>query len=236
MTQYLLWQPWITIKRDVASTPVNQQAAHYLDLVGSEEVLIRLETKILDYSALISIETSSTFSGPWSSLYVEGTPASEKVLLLSTDPNADYKLQRYVRWSVTSDSATWSATFQISVKCKELRQATFRERCIPQPLPDTGRGVSQQKSRSGPPFPYREGGWGVRSGGRAYDQGQEWKSCLSIPRFPRVPIQLFIFRKRCHSRVRGPMRRLSAQSARLSIPLRLPRLQLMQWSGLYVGA
>jgi hypothetical protein len=41
----------------------------------------------------------------------------------------------------------------------------------PQPLPDTGRGVSQQKSRSGSPFPYREGGWGVRSGGRAYDQG-----------------------------------------------------------------
>jgi Cdc6-like AAA superfamily ATPase len=43
----------------------------------------------------------------------------------------------------------------------------------PQPLPDTGRGVSQQKSRSGSPFPYREGGWGVRSGGRAYDQGRE---------------------------------------------------------------
>lgn len=127
MSKDILWQPWITLKGASAAT-VNQPVAYYLDLSGLREAQIRLEIrKLSSFTTIyVKLETSSTISGPWNELFTTATPTPETVLSLSTDPNADYILQRYVRWSIVSESSDWIATFQISVKTKDLRGAHYR--------------------------------------------------------------------------------------------------------------
>jgi hypothetical protein len=125
MTRDFLWQPMFTMK-GVTSQSVVQPANEWLDTRGAQEVAVRCE--VLNISSPVptfQLQTGPSADGPWTNAYT--TQTTEKVtVVLSNDPNATYKIERYVRWRIEAPATRWSTTFQITA-CGQSTRSTVKE-------------------------------------------------------------------------------------------------------------
>jgi hypothetical protein len=82
-----------------------------VDTEGSETV--RLHSIIPALSACtLKIQTAVTPDGPWRTL-IEKTAAGETFDELECDPDATYRLDRYIRWELLTTAAAWTACFSL---------------------------------------------------------------------------------------------------------------------------
>ncbi len=127
MTQEQLWQPWLTLKGAAdANIKLIQPANEWLKLTGIDEVRIKIDLQYyVANSFTFYLESGPEISGPWTTLVsYHGGSATKIDLVLSTEPKASTKVQRYVRWALDATGASgivWEATFQLTSKCTRSR-------------------------------------------------------------------------------------------------------------------
>lgn len=125
MSADYLYQPWMTLKGVTsASLKVVQPIHRWLDFESEDVVVLRSDVKEMTTNVTLAIETGPSIAGPWTALTsFAGGSATKTSLVVTTDPDADSQLQRYVRWSVDPSAVgdLWTTTFQLSCRCRRPR-------------------------------------------------------------------------------------------------------------------
>lgn len=121
-----LYQSWITLKGATgASLTVIQPTHQWLDIGEEDSAVLRAEIREITSGLTLAIQTGPCVSGPWTELAgYNSNSATKSSLVVSTDPDADNLLQRYVRWSIDPSgvgAGAWTATFQLSTRCGQPR-------------------------------------------------------------------------------------------------------------------
>jgi hypothetical protein len=131
------------------------------DTHGSETVRIRTIIPGLA-NCTLHIETALTVDGPWRTL-VSKTSVGETFDELECDPNATYRLDRYLRWRiVTTASSVWKVCFtQLGMfePTGSGSQSVIRGGSVPGGVASSFGGSSETKSLvSGDTWTRQEGG------------------------------------------------------------------------------
>ena len=112
-------QDWITVRG--ANNTVTQSESEWLDLTQYEDVGFWIDVREVTGTVTLNIQTSPTKDESFfaaANIYQNAalaasatpiTPSTTKVLMSS----ATIPIARYVRWSLTSSTATFDATFRI---------------------------------------------------------------------------------------------------------------------------
>ena len=116
----VVWSRWQTIVGEATSSyRFIQGSRDWLDLLSESQVEVR--TDILAVTGWVGaggatflIETATSIEGPWDPVLAY-TQATQQSVVLSTEPNIQNELQRYLRWSVDAPSNPWAITFKIAV-------------------------------------------------------------------------------------------------------------------------
>jgi len=92
-----------TVSRSAAGTVVQAHAA-YLDLADASSVGVRVEVFDIDATATLSLQTATSLEAPFVTLK-SWTAAADETIQLRRHYTAQYKLQRWLRWVVTTTGA-----------------------------------------------------------------------------------------------------------------------------------
>jgi hypothetical protein len=112
--------------KGVQGQSVVQPANEWLETKGAKDVAIRCEVLNMTGGATLQLQTGPSADGPWTpATYI--TLTGKITVVLSTEPNSDYKVERYVRWAIDAPlSQSWSTTFQITT-CGQATRPPMRE-------------------------------------------------------------------------------------------------------------
>ena len=112
MFQETTLQDWLTLSGPDTSDTVTQDYDLWTDTEGYDAS--KLHTILTQGTNVsLAIETAVSPEGPWTSLYTI-TTASDTYDEVECDTNAQYRLDRYLRWTLTSSGASWKACFMIA--------------------------------------------------------------------------------------------------------------------------
>jgi hypothetical protein len=113
-------QDWITVRG--SNNTVTQSESEWLDLTQYEDVMFWIDVREVTGTVTLNIQTSPTkdetfFTASTAAIYTSTitasaspiTPSTTKVLMAS----ASVPVARYLRWSLTSATAPFDATFRI---------------------------------------------------------------------------------------------------------------------------
>ncbi len=103
MASFRTYQRIGTVSRSAAGSIV-QASASYLDLADANSVAVRVEVFAIDAGVTLSLQTSTSLESPFVTLE-SWTAAVDETLQLRRHYTAQYPLQRWVRWVVTTTGA-----------------------------------------------------------------------------------------------------------------------------------
>jgi hypothetical protein len=109
---------WLTVRG--SNNTVTQSESEWLDLTQYEDVTFWIDIKEVTGTVTLNLQTSPTkdeafFQATGASLYSATMTAGNPVVSKVTMSGATVPLARYLRWSVTSSSAPFDATFRVFV-------------------------------------------------------------------------------------------------------------------------
>ena len=109
------WQPWATAGGSVAATEVFQDSSLWLDLSNTVAVRIAADISFVSGSAALTLETSNSADGPWSTVNSGGLTSVAKDVLVCSSASDDetYKVRRYLRWKCSGGAANWEICFRL---------------------------------------------------------------------------------------------------------------------------
>jgi len=87
-----------------AAGTIVQGHAAYLDLADANSVGVRVEVFDIDATATLSLQTATSLEAPFVTLK-SWTAAADETIQLRRHYTAQYKLQRWLRWVVTTTGA-----------------------------------------------------------------------------------------------------------------------------------
>ena len=110
------WQRWNTVGADASATVLYQDSSGWLDLSSVVSIRITSHIAYAGGSAGLTLQTSNSPDGPWSTVNATALDTVGKVVLVvsSLSSNETYKARRYLRWSVSGGSANWEICFRFT--------------------------------------------------------------------------------------------------------------------------
>ncbi len=88
----------------------------YLDLGDTTE--LQVHTNILSIvNATLTLQTAMNTEGPWTDVQSYTGP-TDTTILVTSEVDTDFDLQRFLRWEMEAPSSTWRSSFRIGVKPK----------------------------------------------------------------------------------------------------------------------
>jgi hypothetical protein len=123
------------------------QSGHLIvDMDKFDSVQYRIEIlQITD--ADFHIETALTLTGPWTSLISYST-GGERLLEMECDPDATYQVERYVRWRLAANAATWDVCFMIAAVFEKLGDDKSEASSANRRRTELASSTAQQRRRS----------------------------------------------------------------------------------------
>lgn len=134
-------QDGLTLSGPSSGQTVTQHCTQIVDTYGYEAIRIRTDIKLAT-NVELDVQTAISPEGPWTTLYTLSS-AAEVYHEVECDNDAKYKLERFVRWQVTSTDVSWKIFFtmlgtfekdEVSSGTTALSQAglpALRRRAVP---------------------------------------------------------------------------------------------------------